>query len=140
MLVPPTLAGPILPVAAMTMVWCAANAEAIIRLFMVFPVKGKYLALFEVGVVFFMFGMPNPIRGLFIVAPLALFWFVGTGKVRLPLDKTKPEPRFLKKQEREFDRYRDDIHRRSKEREEQQKLRKLFESSLIDDPEDKKRD
>lgn len=128
-----------LPLSGITMAWCGANSEAEIRLFLVFPIKGKWLALFEVGLVFFAFGYPHWIQGIAFVLPLALFWFLGTGKIPLPVGRRFFVPKApLKKTEREFDKYRDEIHRRATEREEKERLRKLFESSLIDDPEDKK--
>lgn len=130
----PNLVGAALPLAALTMAWCAANSEAVIRLFMVFPVKGKWLAVFEVGLVFFGFGASNPVVGIGLVLPLAFFWFAGTGAIKLPR-KGLADRKFEQRKDNEFRRYQEDVRRRATDREEKERLRRLFESSLEDDDE-----
>lgn len=130
------LFGALLPIAAITMVWCAENAEAEIRLMGVLPVKGKWLALIEAGAVLFGFGAVNLVAGAVFTLALGGFWLVGQGRIPIPSLPRRVKPAETK-QDREFDRYRDEIYRREKEREEKERLRKLFESSLRDDPEDK---
>lgn len=129
------IGGAVLPIAALTMTWCALNAEAEVRLFGIIPLKGKWLALIEVALVLFGFGAGGVVAGVAFALALGPFWLIGQGKIPLP-GSVRRNTRTETKQEREFDRFRDEIYRREKEREEKERLRKLFEASLHDDPKD----
>lgn len=134
---PMVLMSAFLPTTAITMVWCAENAETEIRLFGILPLKAKWLALIDVGAVVFGAGLGQMVSGVAFALVLGIFWLVGQGRIPLPSGFRRKMGAETKR-DREFDRYRDEIYRREKEREEKERLRKLFESSLRDDPEDKR--
>lgn len=130
------LLGPGLVVAALTMIWCAKFPEATIMLFMVVPFKGKWLAILTAALTLFGYGTGAPLLGAFALIPLALGWLFGAGKLpigtpsRGPSRVSKSEQ---KKKEVEHRSYMDSIRKKQKDREERERLRKLFESSISED-------
>jgi membrane associated rhomboid family serine protease len=124
------------PIAALTIIWGTRNPEMGVTLMFVLPIKGKYLAWLSAALVFF--GTADPRLAIFAAAPLALAYFFAANKLAaLPYARGAPSFSLPRKQEgkhpREDDRYFDDVKRREKEREERERLRKLFEGSLSDD-------
>lgn len=128
------LYGAYLPVAFMTMAWAARNAEQVISFMFALQLKAKWLALITVGAVLFSSGAFVPLMGFFAIAPLGLGWLWGQGRLPgIPYGRTQVLKSEGKKRDREFDQYRESVRQREKDREERERLRKLFESSLQDD-------
>lgn len=134
--VPPQLGG-LLPTSAITMIWAARNPEQSILLMMVIPLKGKFLAILTLVLVIFGIGASNPLVGLIAGLPLALAWFWASGKLPVPYPvgvragRSRAE---RQAEERRHNEFQEAIRKRAQEREERERLRKLFESSL--DPND----
>lgn len=131
-----SLSGPYLGVAALTVAWAAIYPDSIIRLFFLIPVQAKWVAVIIAALVLFGYGNRAPIIGIFAVAPLGLAWMWGRRGLPWPMEG-KARETVAKKKEEHFRVFIDDVKTREKEREERERLKKLFESSL-DDPEDKK--
>jgi membrane associated rhomboid family serine protease len=127
------------PVAAITIMWGTRNPESPVMLMFVLPIKGKYIAWLSAGLVFF--GTTHPALAPFAAAPLALAYFYAANRLPIPYGRsggfgTKSSPpgrsqtRFRVQDEAK---YFDDVRKRQQEREERERLRKLFESSMKDD-------
>lgn len=129
------LAGGWIPTVAVTVAWGTRYPNTIVQLFMVIPVPAKFVAWFSVALVFF--STNNAILALFSVVPMALVYLFAANKLPIPYNKsysfTHRPTRTQRKREKE---YFDDVKRREKQREEKERLRELFERSLIDDPDD----
>lgn len=128
------LAGSIIPIGALTVAWGTRNPTACVRLWMVIPITGKWIAILEVGLVLFAVGDGNPAAGVFALVPLALAWAFAGG--RLPgfsSVRRSQTPPSAKATERMSDSYYDDVRRREKDRAERERLRKLFEDSINED-------
>lgn len=138
----PMLLGPSLGVACITMAWSARNPEATILLFFIIPLKGKYLAILTVALTLFGFGTGFPLVGLFAVVPLAVAWLWASGKLGMAfVDAPSPGGRSRAERKREEQRHREyitSVKDREAERAEKERLRALFERSLIEDPDEKK--
>lgn len=137
-----TLAGSLIPSGALTMLWAARRPRAQIMIYGILPVEARWIALFNLLLVFFLFGTGQPALGLFAVLPLVLAWFYAAGKLPIPyptmeLSTTGRMSRKEKEREqKKFENFIDDVRERERERAEKEKLRQLFERSLIDDPDD----
>lgn len=130
--------GPGLPVSALTVAWCARNPSQQIRIWGILPVTGLILAAVTAVVTVFGIGArPNtPVIGLFALAPLAAAWFWGSSRFRFaPYGRSavKLSGAEARRKKAEVEKYLDDVRKREKDREERERLRKLFESSLEDD-------
>ncbi len=125
--------------------WAMRNPEA--NMCIGFGLQGKakwfalvYALLTLVGVG----GGQAPALGFFALVPLVVAALMGTGKIPVPFAtygrssigamKTAREKKFEKE---EFDSFITKVRDKAGEREEKERLRKLFENSLIDDPEDR---
>lgn len=131
------LFGAYFPVAAVTLAWGTRNPNTPLTLMFVLPIVGKWLALLAVLLVFF--GTNSPMLAVFAVIPLGLAYLFAAD--RLPLLPASTSVRDKKSERRQERRQVEMIDRavdRKREREERERLRKLFESSLADDPEDKR--
>jgi membrane associated rhomboid family serine protease len=145
------LAGPLIPVGALTVVWGTRNAGTQVLLMMVLPVAGRWLAWITAALVFYQFGVPTraPVLGLFACLPLALGYLVGSGRLpgfglsgnsaaNWPMgNKPRGVSPVAKKNETLDQSYYDDVRRREREREERERLRKLFEGSMDEGPSEK---
>ncbi len=130
----PLLAGVYLPMAALTIIWAMRNPEHTILLMMIVPVKAKYLAVITAIVTLFTAGGPSPLMGVFALLPLLLAFLYATNRIPgLRYAATPVETGQKKKTNQEFRRFQDEVRKKEKEREERDRLRKLFEASLIDD-------
>ena len=137
--VPPTdiLAGGWTPVVAITVIWATRNPSAQMLFMFVIPLAAKWIAWISVAFVFF---ATDPVLAPFAALPFALAYFFAADK--LPF---APYGRggsaggsyggATKKWERYDKNYYTEVQRREKERDEKERLRKLFEGSLDDDPE-----
>jgi membrane associated rhomboid family serine protease len=132
----PNLAGIELATAAMTVSWAVRNKTATVRLMMCLPVPGAILGWLTVAIVLFGYGSVygSPIMGVFACLHLGLAYLFTTN--RLPgISYAGPSQssKVLKAQEKRSSAYYDDVRKREQEREERERLRKLFEGSIRDD-------
>lgn len=131
--------GMMLPAAALTVLWAMRNPEHTIMLMMIIPIKAKWLAVLTAVVVLFISGSGAPLMGVFALLPLLLAFLYATNRIPgLKFGATVADVKSSKKQRQEFDNYMNDVYKREQEREERERLRRLFESSLDDDPNDKR--
>lgn len=134
--VPFAIAGPYLPVEAVTIAWCTRNAGHTILLYGFIPLMGKWLGWITAAMVFWLFWTQRPEYGPLATLPLILAWLFASN--RLPV-RTYDRPsggtsrQVLKKHERMDKSYFEDVKRREEERAERERLRKMFEDSLEDD-------
>jgi hypothetical protein len=131
------MAGPWVTVEGVTIVWATRYPEAVCRLFGIFPIKAKYLGWLGAAIIFF---SATPVLAIFLAVPLIGIWafaanklpFVAYGK---PKDD-RPTSRY-RKHWKEDENYFSDVKRREKEREERERLRKLFEGGSGDEKSDR---
>jgi hypothetical protein len=119
-------------VAALTIIWGTRNPDAPLRLMFVLPITGKYLAWLAAALV--LFGT-TPAMAPFAAVPLALAYAFAANKLPFATYSrggyaTKPSRQETMRDKR----YYEEVRHREKEREERERLRKLFEGSLTDDP------
>lgn len=136
------VSGMFLPEAGITMVWCVRNPKYPIMLYGIVPVAGKWMGWITAGATILISGAGNPIFGVvcslhLIVAVLYAanmipFWAYSRGGSLVGKRKLSDSP-YLKKHERMGKAYFDDVKKREKERDERERLRKMFESSIQDD-------
>lgn len=125
------MASPWNSIAAFTVIWGTRNATAQVTLMFVLPISGKWLAWLSAGLVFF--SMPQaPQLAPFAAAPLILAYLYAAN--RLPSwGATGPKKASTGRGKVYGEPYFEEVKRREKEREERERLKKLFESSLDDD-------
>lgn len=128
------LAGALIPVSAVTIIWCAVYPNDTIMLFAIVPLTGKWLAVITAGLVLFELGSVNPVLGLIGLLPLAAAWAVAKNTIpffpysgRLA-DRTAEKKRDSIKAAA----FENEVKNRRQEREERERLRRLFENSLDD--------
>jgi membrane associated rhomboid family serine protease len=137
---PLQLAGMHLPEAFLTLIWCSRNQSVCIRLFGVIPITGRLLAILVTVTVMFGYGSgmggaesrAAPLFGIAVALPLLLAWLYGLDKLPLRYGLLRRNPTSGKKKQKEFDAFISNVRDREKEREEKERLRKLFEDSLDD--------
>ncbi len=125
------LAGPMLPGAALIVLWCARNRGARIMLWGLLPLSGALLALIVTASMVFTYGAGNPLVGVALALPLALVWVFGLEKLPIPVaggPSTKAAKLTVVKGGTKYDdKYYENVKDREVERAEQERLRKLFE-------------
>lgn len=124
--------GPFMLVAALTVLMAAYVPEMVIRLCGILPIKMLYIGLLSTAMVFFYNGDINRIGGILLTIPIGLIWLYGMGKLHVPSPKKQTE----RAKNRDFDQFYSKVRTREKEREEREKLRKLFESSYGENDDD----
>jgi hypothetical protein len=130
-----------LPDAFIFVTWAARNRTATVMFMFVIPIRAHWLAVISVGFVLVEYGYAVPLVGIVTAASLGVAWLYGLEKI--PWLKFGDVPNLApkqqeKKENKEFDRFMGDVKRREQERAEKERLRRLFESSLSDDDQDKK--
>lgn len=125
------LYGPLLPASAITMVWCARNPTAQIMLWGLVPLSGKWLAWLTAAFVLFGTGQGAPLAGALMCIPLLLAWLWASERLPVAYSARRVGK---KKEEKKVYQNIDAAMDRQREREERDRLRKLFESSIEDDP------
>lgn len=128
--------GPWPVVEAVTILWATRAPRAQVRLYGVLPIEARYLAWFGAALIFF---SARPLVAPFLLIPLGLLWAFAANKLPIAYGKPRrsdPTGRY-RKHWKEDEGYFSDVKRREKEREERERLRKLFEGSLKDDDKDK---
>jgi membrane associated rhomboid family serine protease len=133
----PILGGPGLAISAVTVAWGVRNPRACVKLFACIPVTGTVLAWLIVALDLFGYGSlyHAPIIGLFAIAHLGLAYLFATN--RLPgvtYSRVNPSYQAAKAHERQDKSYFDEVRRREQDRVERERLRKLFEKSVDDEP------
>jgi hypothetical protein len=131
-----------LPEAAITIVWCVRNPTQTIMLYGIIPLSGRWLGWVTAATTILLSGAGNPLFGVICALHLIVawayaanripFWVYSRGGSILGKRKLADSP-YLKKHERMGKAYFDDVKKREKERDERERLRKLFESSIQDD-------
>lgn len=135
-LVKASAAGSFLPVAALTVMWATRRPESTLMLFGLVPIKAKWIGVLSALTVFFNYasiGSEFYIGFIALVGCLVAFLYAAN---RIPNvcygfghgSYLKPKP--TKAQKKKEEAYFSDVFEREKEREERERLRKLFESSL----------
>jgi membrane associated rhomboid family serine protease len=128
--------GPGLPVAAMTVLWCALNPFRTILVMFVVPLQARWLALLTAAFVFFGAGAGNVLAGGLSLVPLALAWFGGPWAAGRPGRHLAVQAgRGATKSPAEFADYMEKVRRKEREREERERLRRLLEGSSDEGPE-----
>lgn len=130
-----------LPLSGITVAWCARNPNAKVLFMMVIPILGKWIGWITVGIVLFDYGRGNPLLGVIACLHMLVAYLYATN--RIPFLQYSSSPLFTRKREgwkpvERNDSYFAEVRKREKEREERERLRKLFEGSISDDPEDKR--
>lgn len=131
-----SLATSLIPVATLTVIWGVRNRTASVCLMGFIPVSGIWMAVLSALIVFFNTATTGALVGLGLFALLApalgaLYAMNKIPKVRYGFQPPMAE-RKTKQQKKREEKFLDDVYARSKEREERERLRKLFESSLDD--------
>jgi len=130
----PLLAGVSLPMAAMSVVWAMRNPEHTILFMMIIPLKAKYLAVLMAVITLFTAGAASPFMGVFALIPLVVALLYATNRIPgLRYGVAPADSAYKKKNNEEFLKFQDEVRKKEKEREERERLRKLFEASLRDD-------
>jgi len=129
---PGAMSGPWPVVEAVTIMWATQAPTAEVRLFGILPIQARYLAWFGAALIFF---SAHPLVAPFLLIPLGLLWAFAANKLPIAYGRPRANTPTAKyrKHWKEDDNYFSDVKRREKEREERERLRKLFEGSLQDD-------
>lgn len=126
-----SLAGPMLPGCALVLLWCARNRTMSILLWGLLPLSGLLLAAILALSVVFVYGAGNPLHGIAMALPLGLVWLYGLEKLPIAVTggpRMRPREQPVVKGGTKYDaQYYEDVKKREIEREEQERLRKLFE-------------
>lgn len=128
--------------ATITVMWGTRNPDQTVMLMFIIPIKGKWLAWLA-GLLAF-FGTVLQL-GVFAALPCIVAYFFAADK--LPIRFAGGSSRSSKKGSASVrgagmysKEYFEEVQKREKEREEKERLRKLFERSLIEDPDTKDAD
>lgn len=124
----------------LTALWAAHFSTSRIC-FWGFSIKPMWLAVIFCVISILHIGVSAPLLGIFAVAPAALFWLFGQRGseafgVRKKVVKDSRGREYGS--QAEFDEFIDNVRSREKDREERERLRKLFEGSLEEDDDKKK--
>lgn len=128
--VPTGIYGAWLPEAAVTVLWGARNRTAQVRLMLILPLNGMWLAVLAGAAAVAAVGAQHPVVGLFTAIPLGLTWAFGQNLLPIavrPGQRRSDRVTVVRGGARYDDKYFDDVKAREKEREERERLRKLFE-------------
>ncbi|MBS1727990.1 MAG: hypothetical protein JST51_14830 [Armatimonadetes bacterium] len=133
--------GTLIPVAMLSVIWGTRFKDATVMLFGIVPILGKWIAVISVLSVFFSYAVTGSMIfagilacvGCGVAYPYAAnkipFLPYGFRRASNAYVKAKPTKAQLKREKE----YYDDVYRREKERDERERLRKLFEDSLGDE-------
>ena len=120
--------------------WALLNWGSTIKLFMVIPVPCSVIFYLCIASVVIEHGLKSPLVGVFTALPLLVSWLYVTNRIAvMPFGKVPDVAgvKQKKKDDREFHDYMDKVREKEQDRKEKDRLRKMFESSLSDDDEDK---
>ena len=130
-----------LPLSGVTVAWATRNPNSQILFMMVIPILAKWVGWITVGLILFGYGSMNPYLGVVASIHMLVAYLYAANKI--PFLLFSGTPRFTRKREgwkptERNDAYFENVRKREQERAERERLRKLFEGSLTDDPEDKR--
>ncbi|MCB0825628.1 MAG: hypothetical protein KDC26_05525 [Armatimonadetes bacterium] len=132
------LLGPFLVVSILAVMWAALAPLESMCLMGLVTFQRRWYALIITAIVFFGYGTGNPVMGLIAALPCGIAWIYGRGF--LPISYTgksmidkKIERDIARRKNEEFDQFIGKVREKEKDREEKERLRKLFEGSLEDD-------
>lgn len=127
------LDGPLLPLSCVTVAWATRNRTTPVQFMMLIPLMGQWLGWISAGIVLFDLGRIHPGVGAMCLIPLGLTYLFADDKIPgIPWRaRAKVQPGHRGKFYSES--YYDDVKKREQEREEKERLRKLFENSFKDD-------
>src|SRR2546421_141626 len=114
---------------AFSVMWGRENPTATILLMFIIPISGKWMAWLSAALVFFQTQPPQ--LAPFAALPLLLAYLFAANK--LPVSYSRHDRRYTapaKKTERYDRKYYEEVRRREQDRNERERLRKLFESSV----------
>lgn len=132
-----TLAGYWMILPTVTVAWATRHPGENVLFMLMLPIQARWIGW--ISVLFVFFGSP-PQLAPFAVIPLALVWALADGRLPIPYRATpKREGARSRSGLPIDDAFLSDVYRREREREERERLRKLFEDGLIDN-EDKGKD
>ena len=128
--------GPLLPISAVTVVWGFRNRSAAVMMFALLPLNGFWVAILSGVIVFVQYAHP-PLLAIFACLHLFVAWAYAIDRIpglryagaATNFTKYKPSKAQIRKEENFFD----DVRKREKERDERERLRKLFEASFDED-------
>ncbi|AIE85638.1 hypothetical protein OP10G_2270 [Fimbriimonas ginsengisoli Gsoil 348] len=133
------VAQPWLPIEGITVAWCTRNPSAVIHIFGVLPVSGKWLGWLTVVGTFLTLGSTNPMFGVLACVHLALAWAYVSGKLPIRyrgegVFQVKKKPSHATRAQAQYDEsYYDEVRKREKERSERERLRQLLGESQDDE-------
>lgn len=129
---PEPLFGPYVPLAATTVAWGTRYPHVQVLFMFVVRIEARWIAWISAGIVFF--GTMNPRLAIFAISPLILAHLFAANKLPIRYGRSAPSSGGAPKAPRwASDKYVADVKAREKEREERERLRKLFESSVEED-------
>lgn len=128
------------PIAAVTIVWGTRRPSDLVNFMLVLPISARWMAWLSVALVFFGCRTAEmeaaPLLAPFAAAPLVFAWLYAKGGLASISLRKEDKTELVRGAGFYSKEYFDEVKRREKAREEKEKLRKLFESSSTDDPED----
>lgn len=129
------LVSPSLGISALTVIWGTRNPTSCVRLMGCIPVTGAIIAWLDVAITLFGYGAGAPLLGVFAILHLGLAYAYASNRLPfLPYGKGSATHRYLRATEKRDASYFADVRRREQERQERERLRKLFEGGVGDDP------
>lgn len=129
------LSGALVPLVALTVLDAARNPKMKVVFMFVLQLEMQWVALLSSLLVFFTTATDSISAAALFLTLYGLTWLVGLGKVQLPQTKKRVSQRGRPIDD---DRYFEKVKQREIEREEKERLRALFERSLIEDPDEKR--
>lgn len=131
--IPATLSGFWLLLSAVTVAWGSRYPTSMAMFMFFIPIQARWLAWISVLLVFF---GTVPQLALFSAAPLAVVWLFASSRLPVPYSGGLAEKRRSATKTRSgmiaSTEFLADVRKREQEREERERLRKLFESGMID--------
>ncbi|MCW5943579.1 MAG: hypothetical protein KIS66_15210 [Fimbriimonadaceae bacterium] len=129
-----TLAGAWVLLVAITVAWATRHPEMPVSFMLVLPMQARWLAWISVALLFF---AASPMLAPLLIVPQGLVYLFASNRIPglryqeiAVYAPAKPTARELEREKR----YLDDVKRREADRADRDRLRKLFEASLVDDP------
>lgn len=131
---PALMAGSAVSMAAMVCIWASRNPTAPLMFFGVIPMQAKWLAVLIAAMTFFQLGTGQIMAAAFAALSWLGAWYFGKSGYKFPKRKVVVSGRGRQQTKAEYEMFMADVKKREQEREERERLRKLFESSLGDEP------
>lgn len=124
-----TLAGYWMILPTVTVAWATRHPSDNVLFMLMLPIQARWIGL--ISVLFVFFGSP-PQLAPFAVCPLALVWAFADNRLPISYGSSAARKGARSRSGPIDDSFLSDVYHREKEREERERLRKLFEGGLID--------